>query len=137
MNQAFTVRPFGSENYTDILPGRSDIMASSPARWDVSGDALALRDWTEVTYKLPLNTSMVNVTGPVFNETALCYARLEPEPWWWSRHMPVAYPQKPGERADQTLFVLPTDPTEEYQLVIGSRGDLCTVSGVTTYAYVE
>lgn len=139
VNKAFSVRQFGSDSYGDLIPDRNleGKLPAAPAEWEIGDGVLGLMDWTEITYEVPLNTSIINVTGPVSDELAGCYARLEPEPWWWNDVMPLAYPTKPAFRADQTLFFLPTDPAVKYKLIIGSMGIQCIVSGVTTYAYDE
>lgn len=139
VNKAFTIRQFDSDAYEDLIPDRKveGSLPAAPAEWKIGEDALELLDWTEMTYDVPSNTSIVNVTGPVFYELGGCYARLEPEPWWWNNVIPLAYPTKPAHRAGQTLFFLPTDPAVKYKLVVGSMGVQCIVSGVTTYAYDE
>lgn len=138
---SYELRDFASQDY---LLSISDMQidkfsAIPPQHHDIVNDSLALSFYTELVYNVPSHTSLINVTGPVFNGSdAGCYAVLHPEPWWWNSEMvPRANPAKPECRADQTLFMLPTDPSVTYQLVIGARGNdtICSVSGITTYAY--
>lgn len=84
MSNAFTIQQFSSHIYESLIPGRlDDNTPGLPARWDIRQDAIALRRRTEIAYEIAPNTSLINVTGSVSNESMSCYARLEPEPWWW------------------------------------------------------
>lgn len=144
VNSAFSVRQFESDQY--ILEAHDqtadELTPTPPSQHEIINGSVLLGGLTEITYSVPRNTSLINVTGPVYDDNSphrsYCYAILDPEPWWWSPDcLPKSDALKPGYRADQTLLMLPTDPTVEYQLVIGAMGRTrtCAVSGITTYAY--
>lgn len=122
------------------MTGKKDTLVEPvpPALHDITNNSVVLQNYTELTYKVPSNTSLLNITGPVYDQDLSCYAYLVPEPWWWNDHvMPAANPYKPGYRPDQTLLLMPLDPEQEYELVVGGGGKPCAVSGVTTYSYNE
>lgn len=98
--------------------------------------SVLLKNTTELTYSVPANTSLLNITGPVYNEgAAWCYFLLNPEPFWWSNIIPTANPARQAYRANQSLMLLPLDPTVEYELIVGAGGSSCAVSGVTSLVY--
>lgn len=139
----FELRDFASQEYLlSITNNAIDAFSAVPPQYhDIVNNSVALSFYTELVFNVPSETSLINITGPIFNGSdAGCYAILHPEPWWWSSEMvPRAYPGKPEYRAGQTLFMLPTDPSVTYQLVIGARGNdtICAIEGITTYAYDE
>lgn len=137
MNRALSIRQFASHEYTQLLSATGeDIPPITPAKASISSEgALMLELWTEVVYDVPPHTSLINITGPVSMDTHSCYARLEPEPWWWSSSMPMTHPMKPTYRANQALLVLPLDPAKEYKLIIGAMGHACAISGIMTYSH--
>lgn len=138
---AFTIRQFRSHKYSRHITGNSsgEVEPVPPAMYDITNSSVVLYNYTEITYRIPANTSLVNVTGPVFPEDTNCYFLLDPEPWWWNDDvMPAADQDKPEYRAEQTLILLPTDPTAEYHLVMGAGNEKrCALSGVTVYSYNE
>lgn len=62
---------------------------------DIHGDTVFLREQTELIYKIPEHTTLVEVLGPVGRENDMdegiegdpglfeCYAYLDPPPFWW------------------------------------------------------
>lgn len=139
----FKFRDFDSQEYLDSISGGrvSRFAAVPPKHVDVINGSAVFSFYTELVYNVPPHTSLINVTGPVFESpSAGCYAILHPEPWWWTTAiLPKVKPAKPEYRANQTLMLLPVDPSVTYQLIVGAMGNdtLCSVSGITTYAYEE
>lgn len=137
---SFSVRQFDSQKYANHLTGQPDgvIEPIPPTLYDIRNSSVVLQNYTELTYKVPTNSSLINVTGPVYDANVLCYFVLDPEPWWWNGGvLPSAEPAKPEYRPNQTLILLPVDPAVEYQLIIGASGKPCAISGITTYSYNE
>lgn len=109
-----------------------------PALYDIKNGTVVLGHLTELVYEVPANTSLINITGPVYDADSSCYAYLDPEPWWWNGGVvPSADPSKPLYRPEQTLLILPTDPAVEYRLIVGSGAAECAVSSVVTYSYFK
>lgn len=97
---------------------------------------------TEVAYKVPKNTSLLRLlhdvgpTGPF----GPCYIALKPLPSWWAQNStraPWAQGDKPQNRANQTMFLLPLDPVVEYELAVGPElNDVqCNFGGVVSYSF--
>lgn len=136
---AFELRDFASPKYlSSLTSGLVDqFYAVPPQHHDIENNSVTFTTYTELVYDVPAQTSLINITGPVFDAPmAGCYAILDPEPEWWNSDMiPTANPGKPSYRADQTYMLLPTDPRVTYQLIIGANGNdtTCAVTGITTY----
>lgn len=95
-----------------------------------------LSNETELHYKVPKNTSVVHIFGPVTQNR--CYAAFRPPPAWWNSSSPARMSTHREEVSDnEDMFWLPVDPEVEYELVIGSwRKDYqCYVGGVTSYSF--
>lgn len=141
----FTPRQFSSHRYAQKLADQfgesNQPLAPLPEpQYDSVNGSVVLHNLTELTYTVPPNTSLINITGPVYpvsDADARCYALLSPDPWWVGTFVPEAQQGKPEYRENQTLILLPVDPTVQYELVIGAFAPECAISGVTTYSYLE
>lgn len=111
---------------------------------DIVDGALVLQNLTELSYTLPPNTSLVRVLGPVkqdesWKELAVCWAALEPKPsWWFPSNFPTSRSFKEQNAENQTMFILPIDPTIQTTLKIGSSlraNQSCRLSGIQTYPF--
>lgn len=100
----------------------------------------------EASYKLPSNTSVVEVLGPVGANEAWtgrgqCYVTLDPKPWWWTHNgIPYSTARKQFLRynlSNQTMFLLPLSPTAQYTLRIGNLGEntTCAFNGIRSYPF--
>lgn len=109
----------------------------------VDGNHLLLWNSTELVYKLPQNTTLVEVLGPVGEHprwvgNANCYATLDPRPPWWNgTNFPLSTSKKAVNMTDQTMFVLPLPPNIQYTLRVGALGqeNTCPVSSLRTYPF--
>lgn len=107
-------------------------------------DGYLLISWdSEVIYKVPQNTTLVEVTGPVgtdgnWEARSVCYASLDPRPsWWLPNNFPFSNSRKAVNATNQTMFLLPLDPEVSYELHIGSPGsnNSCPVSAIRSYPF--
>lgn len=111
--------------------------------YDVADDRLLLKNNSELVYTVPPNTTLVEVLGPVgsydnYTEYGYCYAHLVPRPsWWLSGNIPTSDSDCPVNATDQTMFLLPIDPANTYQLHVGALGtdETCPVSAIRTYSF--
>lgn len=104
---------------------------------------LVLSPNTELGYTIPPNTTLVEVLGPVGNNSAwlgdsVCYASFDPRPNWWNQsNFPTSTSFKPMNATDQTMFLLPLDPEVAFNLKIGSFGNTttCPISAIRSYPF--
>lgn len=110
----------------------------------VEDDVLWLSKNTELNYKVPKNTTLIQVLGPVGVHGTLgdnrqeCLAHLQPPPFWWTnKRLPLSVSLKPQNRVQQTLFVLPVDPAVEHKLYLTSSDPnvTCRVSHIRSYPF--
>lgn len=137
---SFTIRQYESHKYSHHITGNSTGTVSPvpPTVYNIRNESIVLQNHTEITFKVPPNTSLLNITGPVYPEDTNCYFLLDPEPWWWNGGViPAADQNKPAYRPNQTLIMIPTDPAVEYQLIMGAGGKPCAITAVTAYSYNE
>lgn len=140
LSQGFSAHPRRSQKYLEQARSQSpyDTLPNATASWTNSNNGALLEKATELTFEVPANTTLVNVTASVGVGDS-CYAVLEPMPYWWNlKSVPMAVQNKPSVRLDeQTMFVLPTDPTVKYNLTVGAFGNTtkCHVGGVTSYSF--
>lgn len=117
-----------------------------PKRLDIPHEiidgALLLKNGTELSYKVPVATTLIRVLGPVgMNRTAFgsqCYADLDPVPSWWvNSSFPMSASQKVMREDNRTLFLLPVDPDVRTTVRIGPLGldATCYISGFTSYPF--
>lgn len=97
----------------------------------VNNGSLDLIEGTAMLYKVPRNTTLVEVIG---QGGGMCYASLSPQPsWWFNGTFPDCY------RGNKTasMFLLPVDPTIEYTLTVGDvlYGGYCRISGIRNYPF--
>lgn len=94
--------------------------------------------WTEVTYKVPSNTTLVHALHDV-GPNRSCYVVVNPSPPWFVEisSMPTVESTKLFNRSNQTMQLLPLDPEVEYQLVFGpwNENTTCSLSGVKSYSF--
>lgn len=138
-SSSFEIRQYQSHKYSHLLSQKpaEPLDPTPPALYDVVNGSIALLNLTEVTYSVPPNTSLINITGPTYpHDHTGCYMLLEPEPWWWNGDVvPLVAPWAPDYRPDQTLWMIPVDPSVEYQVIIGASSSYCTITAITTYSY--
>lgn len=111
--------------------------------WNAIDGGLLLYRTTELVYGLPSNTTLVEVIGPVGNGTlwkgnSECYAVLNPRPSWWQyANIPRSSSFKIVNATDQTVFLLPIDPSIKYELRVGALGNAttCPLSAIRTYPF--
>lgn len=127
-------------------PGGKPFVFERPAfgpKYSVLDNHVVLYNSSEIIYKVPRNTSLVQVLGPVGNHSAWignseCYATFSPRPpWWMESSFPLSTSRKLIEGTDQTMFFLPIPPNIEYTLRVGGLGQdtSCPVSGIRTYPH--
>lgn len=116
--------------------------ATNPPVHDVKGDYLLIGNATEAVYKVPQNTTLVEVFGPVGENSewegyGSCYASFDPKPSWWNGLIPVSSAQKLlVNMKNQTVFLLPIDPAQEFTLRVGApANESCPISGIRTYPF--
>lgn len=110
---------------------------------DVFQDAMVLKNATELSYRVPSNTTLIRVLGPVgiYNESwdgSRCFAYLEPHPPWWNvSGYPVSASWKVVNGTNRTMFLLPVDPAVQTTLYVGPVGNeaSCWVSGIQSYPF--
>lgn len=109
---------------------------------EIVDNALMLKNGTELSYKVPISTTLIRVYGPVgMNETAYgsqCYADLDPVPSWWvNGSFPLSASQKAMREDNHTLFLLPVDPDVRTTVRVGPLGldATCYVSGFSSYPF--
>lgn len=116
---------------------------STWGNYHVYDDQLLISWSSEVTYKVPQNTTLVEVIGPVgtnanWSASSICYAFLDPRPsWWLPNNFPFSNSRKAVNATNQPIFLLPIDPEIWYELHIGSLGvnNTCPVSAIRTYPF--
>lgn len=122
-------------------PGQDDSKVES--RMDVIDDSLVLFNSTELSYRVPANTTLIQVLGPVgtYNKTSepnRCYAAVDPHaPWWGNKSFPRSWSYKLRNDTNRTMFLLPVDPAVDTTVKIGALGDRasCRVSGFKSYPF--
>lgn len=103
--------------------------------YEVSDDYVELIDSAMLSYKVPPNTTLVEVLSHV-NTTGICFANLTPRPsWWFNGTFPSSDGQSHG--TNETMHLLPVDPTVEYTIGVGpvhwhSR---CRINGIRSYPF--
>lgn len=110
---------------------------------NIEGDTVVLKNFTEMSYKLPTNTTLIRVYGPVGagNTTwdgGMCYATIDPLPAWWRNDsFPFAAGFKLTNSTNRTMFLLPVDPAVESTVKIGALGQdaSCRISGISAYPF--
>lgn len=108
---------------------------------DSAGDYLTLSNMSELVYKLPQFTTLVEVLGPTRVPTGgqgACYATLNPRPTWIQGFLPaINSTWKRQKLGDQTMFLLPMGPKVDYTLHVGgvSHSSSCAISAIRTYPY--
>lgn len=123
--------------FNKTLSKRLDISAK------VVDDAIQLGSSTELFYQLPANTTLVRVFGPVGLQDAttdgsVCFAALDPLPSWWNnKTYPKSSSHKMLNGTNQTMFLLPVDPTVETKVIVGPDNEnaQCWISGISTYPF--
>lgn len=140
-----TVRQELEDMYTERV-------GDDPAPHFVASDRLLADafDWgvllwsnTELVYPVPQNTTLVEVIGPAGNYSlwrgmSECYAFLNPRPSWWQYgNFPRSSSYKIVNATDQTVFLLPIDPSIKFELRIGPLGNAtnCPLSAIRTYPF--
>lgn len=112
-----------------------------PPTHNILDGYLLIGKTTEAVYKVPQNTTLVEVLGPVGDHPdwegfSTCYATFDPKPSWWNGLIPSTMSYKYINVNNQTLFLLPIDPTIDFTLRIGAAGnDTCPISGIRTYPF--
>lgn len=103
-----------------------------------------LYNMTELVYKVPQNTSLVEVLGPVGGYPywwgrSECYATFQPRPSWLKDDvLPTSVSAKVTNVSEvQTMFLLPLAPDVEYTLYLGgvSHQTSCPISAIRSYPY--
>lgn len=119
-------------------------LSDTALKHSVMDDHLLLAGNTEVSYKLPPHTSLVEVLGPVGTHSAWtgrgrCYATLNPSPLW---NGATPYSTSVRNLADynlsnQTMFLFPMSPNQNFTLRIGNLGPdtTCALNGIRTYPF--
>lgn len=114
-----------------------------PTYYEVNG-TMVLSKNAELVYSLPFNTTLVEVLGPTgtnaeWSEDCVCFAYLNPRPsWWLPSNFPISSALRKGINAtDQTLFLLPIDPSIAFELHVGGlrMNSTCPVSAIRTYPF--
>lgn len=131
----------GEEMFQSTADRQSLIQKKAAIR--VVDEHLVLSPNTEVSYPVPHNTTLVEVIGPVGNNTAWlggseCYAAFDPHPSWWQKSkFPVSTSLKLINATEQTVFLLPIDPEIVFNLKIGAFGNssTCPISAIRTYPF--
>lgn len=130
-----------------------------------SGADLLLLSLVELTYKVPSGTSLVRVLGPIGVNPAWakdiderngvlvsesgtdsnsrlklqCTFLLEPQPPWIDANatLPISYQDRIRNSTNETLFLIPLDPTVDYKLKVlpPNNRTVCVMSGVQTYPF--
>lgn len=138
LGEGFSAHPRRSQKYLEQARTMSPWDIPPNATWTNANNGVMLEKATELTYEVPANTTLVNVTSAV-GVGSECYAVLEPMPVWWNlKSVPMASQSKPHiPPHEQTLFMLPMDPTIRYNLTIGPFGNTtkCHIGGVTSYSF--
>lgn len=145
-------RAYFEHNYLPIQspPSNTSTAASNATlekrrdvNFDVLNDTVLLKNYTELSYTAPSNTTLIRVYGPVgiYSESfygSRCYATLDPHPAWWRN---LSFPQsgqyKVRNETNRTMFLLPVDPTVRTTVRIGPVGNMtsCWVSGISSYPF--
>lgn len=141
LNEGFSIHPRRSRKYLE------NASSNPPEYWDplvntsysIGNNGVVLDKSTEISYVIPDNSTLVNVTAAV-GLGRTCYVTLEPMPDWWNlRSVPMVNQNKPNglPNEEQTMFVLPLDPTVRYNLTVGPMANdtKCHVGGVTSYSF--
>lgn len=143
LGSRFKVREFASSEYVNIADNRVNGLKTNGLDYGAIDNGIQVREYTEVTYDVPENTTLVNVTGPL-GENFSCYAALKPAPSWWkSDDGPLLGTMgfsnaRPEVRESETFLVLPLDPTVKYELAMGGDTNVsakCNVGGITSYSF--
>lgn len=99
---------------------------------------IVLYNNTNIVYKLPRNTSLIEVLGPVGQHSAWlgdsrCYAQTEPP----GKAVQLSTSKKVANDTDQIMFLLPVEPWLEHTLHVGGLGHWtsCPVSAIRAYPY--
>lgn len=125
------------------ISSNADLRKRRDYHIDIEGDSLVLLNFTEMAYKVPPNTTLIRVYGPVGVDNTtydggLCYAAVEPRPAWWSNDsFPLAAGYKLTNSTNRTMFLLPVDPAVESMVKIGALGwdASCRISGISSYPF--
>lgn len=144
LGERFTIHEFESGDYLNIEDHRVNLLKShNGIDWGIIDNGIQLRTYTEVTYDIPANTTLVNITGPL-GEPFSCYTAVKPAPAWWgwsNYNNKLGYLLVSSHRPEvrsETFLVFPLDPTVKYNLSMGGDGNktaLCNVGGVTSYSF--
>lgn len=119
------------------------IIPSPSPEYSVLDGYLLLANSTEMVYKVPPNTTLIEVLGPVGERPTwygdgFCYAKLEPKPTWWiDGNIPLSKARKTMDKDELGMFYFPIDPEVEFTLHVGALGQEsnCPVNGVRTYPF--
>lgn len=131
------------EEPPDNWPFVDDLNSLNQTHEIVEG-VVVLQNFTEISYTLPPNTTLVQVLGPVklddsWTDTAVCWAALDPQPdWWHPANIPVSRSRKEQNSENRTMFIIPVDPTVNTTLKVGSgirANEACRVSGIKAYPF--
>lgn len=131
-------------------PGRAPGDTEAPLYW---GDSMVLQSLLELRFDLPEDTALVSVQGPIGSDpewykgayeraTPLCTYLLDPQPSWINSSTPVkdryplAWQEASKNEPNQTLFLVPLDPSVKYQMKVLPRYNysVCVVSGFNVYS---
>lgn len=144
LGERFVIHEFESGNYINVADKRVNLLKTNGVDWGMIDNGVQLREYTEVTYDIPENTTLVNITGPL-GENFSCYTAVKPAPgWWgWNNYTNLLGVQsfensRSEARPSETFLVFPLDPTVKYNLTVGGYGNetaLCNVGGVTSYSF--
>lgn len=115
--------------------------ATGPPAHRIIDNYLLIGNATEAVYKVPQNTTLIEVFGPVGDDNewqgrSTCYATFDPKPSWWNGLVPTSLSVKNFRRSNRTMFILPIDPTIDFTLRIGAPQNVtCPISGIRTYPF--
>lgn len=143
LGSRFKIHPFASPEYLTIEDHRWNRKGTG-VNYSMIDNGIQVLDYTEVTYDVPANTTLLNITGPL-GQNFSCYAALKPPgPWLTGKTsspllgVMTFSSQRPEVRASETFEVVPLDPTVKYELSIGGYSNYsakCNIGGITSYSY--
>lgn len=144
LGSRYTVHPFASSEYVTLEDNRVNVLKGSGVDYSSIDNGIQVREFTELTYDVPENTTLLNITGPL-GQNFSCYAALKPIPAWWKPRTDVPLlgtqqfsSHRAENRSSETFLVLPVDPTVKYKLSMGGYSNYsakCNVGGVTSYSF--
>lgn len=123
-------------------PGQ-DLSKRLDVTYEFIDDAIILQNLTELSFKVPENTTLIRVLGPVgiYDKAyrgSQCYAAVDPPPAWWRNDsFPLSASWKMVNETNRTMFLLPVDPEVRSTLKVGTLGldSTCFISGISSYPF--